>query len=213
MPEIDHRDNDGDAHYSEPEDEDGWDLDAQPHEMGTKALCAAVARDILGCELHWNGYYCDWCCSCHGNEHGCDSQCSAIADPRQLFERVIDACNRRGIVLVAARAEDVLRAALTKWRHDLLSQGTGRKKSRPGNRRGKASRAPGKTQDYYSVLGIRRNASVDALKRAYRKLAHENHPDKNPGDPAAEERFKMISEAYSVLSDPQKRATYDRRRV
>ena len=64
--------------------------------------------------------------------------------------------------------------------------------------------------DYYEVLGVGRDASDNDLKRAYRQLAMQCHPDKNPGDKAAEERFKQISEAYAVLSDPDKRAQYDR---
>jgi molecular chaperone DnaJ len=65
-------------------------------------------------------------------------------------------------------------------------------------------------RDYYEVLGVERSADEQALKTAYRKLAHQYHPDKNPGDRAAEERFKEVSEAYGVLSDPDKRARYDR---
>ena len=64
-------------------------------------------------------------------------------------------------------------------------------------------------KDYYSLLGIHRNAGDAELKRAYRRLAHQYHPDKNPGDKAAEDRFKEINEAYEVLSDAQKRAYYD----
>ncbi len=64
--------------------------------------------------------------------------------------------------------------------------------------------------DYYEVLGLGRDASDGELKRAYRQLAMQCHPDKNPGDKAAEDRFKQISEAYAVLSDPDKRAHYDR---
>ena len=63
-------------------------------------------------------------------------------------------------------------------------------------------------RDYYSVLGIGKTASVDDIKDAYRKLAFELHPDRN-SSPEAEERFKEISNAYSVLSDPGKRALYD----
>jgi len=64
-------------------------------------------------------------------------------------------------------------------------------------------------RDYYDVLGMAKNASAEEIKRAYRKLAMANHPDKHQGDKEAEERFKEISEAYEVLSDSQKRATYD----
>ena len=65
-------------------------------------------------------------------------------------------------------------------------------------------------RDYYEVLGIARDAGDDEVKKAYRKLAFENHPDRNPGDKAAEQRFKEATEAYEVLRDPQKRAQYDR---
>ncbi|HEU4383251.1 MAG TPA: molecular chaperone DnaJ [Anaeromyxobacteraceae bacterium] len=65
-------------------------------------------------------------------------------------------------------------------------------------------------RDYYEVLGVGREATPEEMKSAYRKLAHQFHPDKNPGDKTAEERFKEASEAYAVLSDPEKRARYDR---
>ncbi|HKW97054.1 MAG TPA: molecular chaperone DnaJ [Bryobacteraceae bacterium] len=65
-------------------------------------------------------------------------------------------------------------------------------------------------RDYYEVLGVGRDADDQQIKSAYRKLAMQHHPDRNPGDHTAEERFKEAAEAYSVLSDPQKRAAYDR---
>jgi molecular chaperone DnaJ len=67
-----------------------------------------------------------------------------------------------------------------------------------------------KKRDYYEVLGIERNAAEEEVKRAYRKLAVKFHPDKNPDDPHAEEKFKELGEAYDVLIDSEKRAAYDR---
>jgi molecular chaperone DnaJ len=65
-------------------------------------------------------------------------------------------------------------------------------------------------RDYYEILGVERSAGPDELRKAYRRLAHQYHPDKNPDDPRAAEQFKEASEAYAVLSDPEKRATFDR---
>ena len=65
-------------------------------------------------------------------------------------------------------------------------------------------------QDYYEVLGIKRDAKPEEIKKAYRRLARKYHPDVNPGDKASEERFKLTTEAHDVLSDPKKRKVYDR---
>src|SRR5436309_5533587 len=64
-------------------------------------------------------------------------------------------------------------------------------------------------RDYYEVLGLARDADAEEIKKAYRKLAVKFHPDKNPGDKEAEEKFKELGEAYEALADPQKRAAYD----
>src|SRR5690349_16478744 len=65
-------------------------------------------------------------------------------------------------------------------------------------------------QDYYATLGVAREAGADDIKKSYRKLAMQYHPDRNPGDKQAEARFKDVNEAYEILKDDQKRAAYDR---
>jgi molecular chaperone DnaJ len=64
-------------------------------------------------------------------------------------------------------------------------------------------------KDYYELLGVSRSASEEEIKKAYRKLALQYHPDRNPGDKQSEEKFKEVSEAYQILSDAEKRAKYD----
>src|SRR5262245_44905392 len=71
--------------------------------------------------------------------------------------------------------------------------------------------APMAERDYYATLGVKNDASADDIKKAYRRLALKYHPDRNPGDKAAEEKFKEASNAYEVLSDPAKRQAYDQR--
>src|SRR5262249_18298495 len=65
-------------------------------------------------------------------------------------------------------------------------------------------------KDYYEILGVKRDAKPEEIKKAYRRLARKYHPDVNPGDKSAEERFKLTTEAHDVLSDPKKRKIYDR---
>ena len=65
-------------------------------------------------------------------------------------------------------------------------------------------------RDYYEILGVGKDSSTDEIKKAYRKVAMQFHPDRNPGDKAAEEKFKEAAEAYEVLSDADKKAQYDR---
>src|SRR5690348_1812534 len=68
---------------------------------------------------------------------------------------------------------------------------------------------PAKQEDYYQALGVERGASADDIRKAYRRLARKHHPDLNPGDKAAEDRFKKVQEAYDVLSDDKKRQVYE----
>src|SRR5882672_8692221 len=65
-------------------------------------------------------------------------------------------------------------------------------------------------RDYYEILGVQKSASADEIKKAYRKVAMQFHPDRNPGDKTAEEKFKEAAEAYEILSDADKKAQYDR---
>ena len=64
-------------------------------------------------------------------------------------------------------------------------------------------------KDYYQILGVSKNASINDIKKAYRKLARKYHPDLNPGDKAAEQKFKEMNEAHETLKDPEKRKQYD----
>ena len=65
-------------------------------------------------------------------------------------------------------------------------------------------------RDYYEILGVSKGATADEIKKAYRKVAMQYHPDRNPGDKAAEEKFKEAAEAYEILSDTDKKTQYDR---
>ncbi len=84
-----------------------------------------------------------------------------------------------------------------------------RPRASAGKGRGGRGEDGGRVSELYSTLGVAKNASAEEIKKAYRKLARENHPDANPGDASAEERFKEIQGAYDVLSDPEKRKQYD----
>ena len=75
--------------------------------------------------------------------------------------------------------------------------------------RGNQTQSMENFRNYYEILGVPREATNDAIKQAYRKLARQYHPDLNPGDKAAEERFKLLGEAYEVLSDQEKRSQYE----
>src|SRR5205085_4451880 len=97
--------------------------------------------------------------------------------------------------------------------------GTSRQGSTPaGHRRGRASSrnqgagplATMAKRDFYEILGVSKSADAEELKRAYRKLAMQHHPDRNPGDKSADQKFKELNEAYDALKDDQKRAAYDR---
>src|SRR5215831_18246521 len=68
---------------------------------------------------------------------------------------------------------------------------------------------PTTKKDYYEILGVKKSASAEDIRKAFKKLARKYHPDVNPGDKAAEEKFKALSEANEVLSDPKKRKVYD----
>ncbi|HMJ47552.1 MAG TPA: DnaJ domain-containing protein, partial [Ferruginibacter sp.] len=65
-------------------------------------------------------------------------------------------------------------------------------------------------RDFYDILGVSKSASADEIKKAYRKVAMQHHPDRNPGDKSAEDKFKEAAEAYEVLNDSDKKAQYDR---
>src|SRR5690606_27134962 len=80
----------------------------------------------------------------------------------------------------------------------------------PSRKRERACATKGGVRDPYEILGIDRNASADEVKAAFRRLAQKYHPDRNPTDPTAQEKFKEINAAYQLLSDPQKRAAYVR---
>src|SRR3954447_2334892 len=75
------------------------------------------------------------------------------------------------------------------------------------------SQADWANKDFYKVLGVEKDADASAIKKAYRKLARENHPDSKPGDTAAENRFKDVAEAYDVVGDTEKRKEYDELRT
>src|SRR5690349_9569681 len=87
-----------------------------------------------------------------------------------------------------------------------------RPRHQSGRRGAQMSNADWANKDFYQVLGVAKDAEQAAIKKAYRKLAREHHPDSKPGDRAAEERFKQIAEAYDVVGDPEKRKEYDQMR-
>ena len=93
---------------------------------------------------------------------------------------------------------------------DLLQDPSRARSTSGGKGRGRPCAIPDDVRDPYDILGVDRSATQDELKAAFRRLASQHHPDKNPGDDGAHHRFKEINAAYQILSDPQKRAAFDR---
>src|SRR5439155_2052215 len=159
--------------------------------------------------------------ACAGVAGGHRAARLAAPGARRAARRRSDGDDRRGAPEPAARAlhagDGAVPLGAVRGRHrraradgDALRQDRRARRSHQPPARGvtRMSRATG--GDYYALLGVPREASEADIKKAYRRLAMEYHPDRNDGDKAAEEKFKQITEAYAVLRDPDKRAAYDR---
>ena len=128
--------------------------------------------------------------------------CKVIAKAGyRIGERVVRAAQ----VLVVDPSPESWTSDRTRARSQKPDSGTATGEGRCAHGR----KADWATKDYYKELGVSKDATADEIKKAYRKLAHANHPDNNPGNAAKHDKFKAVAEAYDVIGDPEKRKQYD----